>query len=82
MVSCCCWEQKENGPGMDTTRLVAADGNDHSLPTRVIPKGAINPTLDPGNAAKEKEQLALFLGILTDFFWSRGMDDVIPPPRG
>lgn len=31
--------------------------------------------------SKEKDQLALFLGILTDFFWSRGMDAVIPPPR-
>ena len=27
-----------------------------------------------------EDELALFLGILTDFFWSRGMYDIVPPP--
>ena len=27
-----------------------------------------------------KHELALFLGILTDFFWSRGVYDVVHPP--
>ena len=26
------------------------------------------------------DELALFLGILTDFFWSRGREDVVEPP--